>query len=284
MTPVQALVLAAVQGATEFLPVSSSGHLVLVRQILGWSDEGGLLFDIVLHAGSLAAILAYFWRDAFAVFLAFRPSAFPGRAGSAGEADPARAESLAEAAAWRRLPGLVLLATLPAVAAAPFLKDVLESGARTASCAGASMLMTALWFVLAERRAAGRPTARLTWGRALAAGLAQVVALLPGASRSGWTAAAGLLGGLPRVEAVRFAFFMAVPAIAGSLVFDLPGLRAALAAPAAWNLAALGFALSFVFSLAAIHFCLRFFRTRTLRPFALYLAAAGALVLVLDGF
>lgn len=272
MTYLQALVLAAVQGATEFLPVSSSGHLVLVRRLLGWSDEGGLLFDIVLHAGSLAAILVYFWRDWLAILRAFAPSAFK----------HADSKLAAEVASWRRLPLLVLVATLPTVAIAPFIKSAIEHGTRTATSTGISMIMTALWFVLAERLAFARTGAAVNWRRALAIGCAQIVALLPGASRSGWTAAAGLLGGMRRVDAVRFAFYMAVPAIAGALVFDLPELRAAVQESSGLGLCIAGALCSFCFSLAAIHFCLRFFKVRTLRPFVVYLAAAGCLILLIS--
>lgn len=270
----QALVLAAVQGATEFLPVSSSGHLVLARRIFGWSDENGLLFDIILHAGSLTAILVYFWRDAFCVISAFKPSAFAGRNTPVG----------AESASWRRLPFLVLLATLPTAVAAPFIQDILEQGARTPACTGASMLMTALWFILVERRAAAKPRATLSWRNALAAGCAQIVALLPGASRSGWTAGAGLLAALPRQDAVRFAFYMAVPAIAGAIVFELPELYTAMNTPEELGLIAPAFCMSFLFSLAAIHFCLRFFKTNSLRPFALYLAVVGLIIVLISHF
>ena len=257
MTALQAIILAVIQGATEFLPVSSSGHLVLARTLFGWSDDGGLLFDIVLHAGSLSAILVYFLPEWSRTLRAL-----------ARRTDP-------QYDFHRLLPWRLVVATLPIVIAAPLLKDLLETVFRGQQCVGISMVVTAGWFMAAERLNPGsRP---MSTGRALLMGLAQVVALLPGASRSGWTAGAGIAAGLARADAVRFAFFMAVPAIAGALFFEGRDLFHG-AAPADLRLAGLGFVVSLLVSLAAIHFCMRFFRTHTLRPFAAYLALAGAAV------
>jgi len=202
----QSLALAAVQGITEFLPVSSSGHLVLLRNILGWSDQDGLVFDTVLHGGSLLAILIYFWREWLAIARAYvSKSEFEN----------------SNRAYYRRLPWLVGIATVPVVIAAPVLKPLLESDAiiRNSSITGLSMITTALLFLLAERRklASEKPVGFLN---ALFIGCMQIVALLPGASRSGWTTAGGIFCGQKRENAVRFAFLMAVPAIAGATVFQ----------------------------------------------------------------
>lgn len=287
MTLFQAIILAVIQGATEFIPVSSSGHLVLARSLFGWSDDGGLLFDVLLHAGSLAAILVYFlpeWRKML--------SALKRRT------DP-------QSDCYRLLPWRLVVATLPIVIAAPLLKDLLETIFRGQMFVGISMLATAAWFMASERISEGIQQARvkrenggnevnsgkpdggglqMSFGRALLIGLAQVVALLPGASRSGWTSGAGIAVGLARADAVRFAFFMAVPAIAGAMIFEGKDLLRGAATGAEIRLAAAGFIISLLVSLAAIHFCLRFFRTRTLRPFAAYLAAAGAAVVALALF
>ena len=254
----QAIILAAIQGATEFIPVSSSGHLVLARALFGWSDNGGLLFDIVLHAGSLAAILIYFfpeWRRILEAL--FRRS------------DP-------QLAYYRRLPWCLVVATIPTVIAAPLLKDWLEHALRNEVLVGISMIATAIWFVSVEWRPSGNRA--LGFGRSLLIGLAQVVALLPGASRSGWTTGAGLATGLARTEALKFAFFMAVPAIAGAIIFEGKRLLHCTATVAELRLATVGFITSLLVSIAAIHFCLRIFRTHTLRPFAAYLAVVGATV------
>ncbi len=267
LTPFQAFILACVQGATEFIPISSSGHLVVLRRLCGWTDEGGLVFDIILHSGSLAAILIYFRRE---WLLAAR-----------GLLQPARAPVF-----YRRLPWLLVMATVPAVLAALCLSRFLEdaAGARSSVNAGLSMLGTGLWFWLCDRvearsASAGRALESLNWRDALWAGLAQMVALLPGASRSGWTTGAGVLRGHRRAGAVRFSFYMAVPAIAGALAWQALSVWQSPppALPPALMLA--GFVVSFGVSLLAIRFCLWFFRAHSFRLFRYYLLLAGLALL-----
>jgi len=285
----QSLALAALQGVTEFLPVSSSGHLVLLRKIFGWSDDGGLVFDTVLHGGSLLAILIYFWREWLAIFRVYLSwSKIENRKSKIATSPQSGKWPLGDKVAdvensyYLRLPWLVLLATVPVVFAAPVLKPILESDEiiRNTSITGMSMIMTALLFLLAEthpRPAA--PDTKMTLWHALFIGLMQIVALLPGASRSGWTTSGGIFTGQRREEAVRFAFYMAVPAIAGAIVFqtkDILAMQGSAADPAALIG---GFAVSFITSLAAIHFCLKFFRVHSLRPFAVYLVIAGLLAI-----
>ncbi|MBI2437957.1 MAG: undecaprenyl-diphosphate phosphatase [Lentisphaerae bacterium] len=260
----QAVVLAVIQGATEFLPVSSSGHLVLMRKLFGWSDLGGLAFDTVLHAGSLTALLIYFWgtwRDIVAGYFSFHS---------------------AERSAARRLPWLLIVATLPVVPAGALLKPFLESEAmaRNSMAVGLSMLATALLFGLCDLRfrPSGKP---IGFRDALLIGLMQIVALLPGASRSGWTTAGGILAGQAREAAVRFAFLMAVPAIAGAIVFQARDILELGSAQLDAFQILIAFAVSFLVSLLAIHFCLVYFRRHSLRFFSIYLALVGLLAIVL---
>ncbi|MFH1477702.1 MAG: undecaprenyl-diphosphate phosphatase [Verrucomicrobiota bacterium] len=264
LTLVQSVVLAAVQGITEFLPVSSSGHLVLARKLLGWSDNGGLVFDTILHAGSLAAILLYFrrtWRDIFAGYFSFH--------------SPERATD-------RRLPWLLVLATLPIVLAGPLLEPFIasEEMARSGISVGLSMISTALLFQLCDLRF--RPSGKPVGFRAaFLIGLMQIVALLPGASRSGWTTAGGILTGQSRENAVRFAFLMAIPSIAGAILFqgrDILQMGHTQVEPFRILIA---FAVSFLVSLLSIHFCLFYFRRHSLRGFSIYLAVTGLLAIML---
>ncbi len=265
LTLFQSIVLAAVQGITEFLPVSSSGHLVLVRKLFGWSDDGGLVFDTVLHAGSLTAILIYFMGTWRAIIRGYFRLHSP------------------ECAADRRLPWLLVAATLPVVLAGPLLKPFMESEelARNGISVGLSMLSTALLFLLCDLRF--RPSVKpLGFRDAFLIGLMQIVALMPGHSRSGWTTAGGILTGQSRETAVRFAFLMAVPAIAGATLFqvrDILHMGHAQIEPVQILVA---FAVSFVVSLGAIHFCLVYFRRHSLRAFSIYMAIVGLLAIVLQ--
>jgi len=267
LTPCQALILACVQGATEFIPISSSGHLVILRRLCGWTDDGGLFFDTILHAGSLAAILFYFWREWLQA--------------AQGLLRPGQATFF-----YRRLPWLLIVATVPAAVVAAWLFRFLEDagGARSGLNAGLSMVATGLWFWLcdrceARRAAGGRALESFNWRDALWTGLAQAMALLPGASRSGWTTGAGVLRGYRRAGAVRFSFYMAVPAIAGALAWQLPSLWQAPPSALPPGVMLAGFGVSFAVSLLAIRFCLWFFRAHSFRLFRYYLLLAGAAVL-----
>lgn len=273
----QSLALAIIQGLTEFLPVSSSGHLVLIRRIFDWSDEGGLVFDTVLHAGSLLAILIYFWREWVEICRAYFS-----RQGKL-EIGNWKIES-ADGAFYRRLPWLIIAATVPVIIAGPFLRPLLESDVmiRNAWVTGLSMIMTALLFLLAEQNRRPSAEKRLSFLNALFIGCMQIAAFLPGASRSGWTTAGGILCGQRRDNAVRFAFLMAVPAIAGAIVFQTKEM---IPSPQTGGfdsvLMLLGFTMSFASSLAAIHFCIKYFRNHSLRPFAVYLIIIGLLSLLI---
>lgn len=220
------------------------------------------MFDTVLHAGSLAAILIYFWRDWLAVLKGYR--------------NPRDANYT-----WyRRLPWLLVVATLPVVVAGPLLKPYLESDEiiRNLLAVGLSMLATALFFWLCEKRSApgNRPVGFL---HALVIGCLQILALLPGASRSGWTTGGDMLCGQRRESAIRFAFFMAIPALGGAIIFQIKDILVAPVLSMPLFQIGLGFLVSFGVSLGAIHFCLKFFRAHSLRGFALYLAAVGLLVI-----
>lgn len=261
LNALQMVVLAAVQGATEFVPISSSGHLVLVRELLGWSDEHGVLVDILLHAASLLAVLLYFRRDWALWLKAFRtPEALPAE----------------ERHFYRSLPGYLILATVPVVLFGPPLEGTLTS-VRKASIVALIMLGTAVWLVVCERF---KPSEKgFSWKTAFVMGAVQVFALLPGASRSGLTTGAGLLMGQRRDQAAKFSFFMALPAVGGAILYETPKMLEAGTDVLNPGLILLGFLVCLLVSLSCIHFCLKFFRSHTLLIFSGYLVAVGLVLL-----
>lgn len=269
----RALFLGLLQGATEFLPVSSSGHLVLVPWLLGWPVPG-LAFDTLVHWGTTVAVIAYFWRD----WVALIRGAWHGL----------RTRSLNNPNA--RLLLFLILATVPGALAGALLEDFFEGMfARPAAAAG-FLLLTAAILTLAEsawaRRSSApggnppRPLSALSWPDALTVGLAQAVAILPGVSRSGATIAAGLGRGLEREAAARFSFLLATPIILGAGAMQMLQLFQtggwAGEAPAL----IVGFLAALVSGGLSIHFLLRYVRRRPLYPFALYCVLLGILGLV----
>jgi len=217
VSALQAAILGLVQGLTEFLPISSSGHLVVAERALGLPTEGGVLFEVVLHAGSLLAVLAVYGADLLRITaptLRALPLLLRGRFRAA----------IAEPDA--RLGLFLVLGTIPTGILGVTLKDLFESLFGSLLAVGCAFLLTGtLLFVagrLAGRRgAAGREQGALRASDALLVGLAQGVAITPGISRSGTTIAAALLLGLDRSLAARFSFLLSVPAILGALVLHL---------------------------------------------------------------
>lgn len=247
---IEALVLGAVQGITEFLPVSSSGHLILVRQVFGWSDSG-LAFDAALHLGTLVAILVYFRRTFWNILR--------GRE--------------------RGLLLALILGTFPGAVAGLFGQSWVNAHARSTTVVGILFLLTALllWIAdLAVRRVARRR--EVTLADAAVVGVAQAVALLPGFSRSGTTIAAGILLGLDRPRAVEFSFLLALPITAGAALESLRELTAQ--SPAETFPVLLGMGMALLTGLAAIRILFRSVQTRTFRPYVVYLVLVGVMALL----
>lgn len=247
---VEAILLGLVQGLTEFLPVSSSGHLAIFQALFDWEDpQRNLVFSIAVHLGSLGAVLVF-----------------------------ARYEILAMLTNKRRLIVVLLVATLPLAALGPFLKPLVEHLSTNLVAVGIALLGTAALLAVVRRHPAGPlHSYRLPWVRALAIGCAQVLAVVPGVSRSGTTLAAGLWSGLEREQAVRFAFLMAAPAIFGAgLLLLAPGDTEA-ELPAGALVA--GTAVSFVASLFAMKVMVGIVTKQRLGWFAIYCAAAGLLAI-----
>lgn len=275
----QAFLLGVLQGATEFLPVSSSGHLVLVPWLLGW-DEPGLAFDAVVHWGTALAVVVYFWRDWVSIVTAFfrslRSVVQRLRAALTGEAGGGSMSSDA-ALAW-----LILLGTVPAALIGFLLEDFFEGMFSRPAAAALFLLVTATLLTVSERLGRRRRELdRLIWVDALVVGLAQALAIFPGISRSGATIAAGLARGLRREPAARFSFLLATPIILGAGLLEVVDLAGVGGLTVQAPTLLLGFLSALVVGFGCIHFLLRYLQRRRLYPFAIYCAVAGVACLLL---
>jgi len=258
------VLLGLIQGITEFLPVSSTGHLILVRALLGVVDHNALAFDAVLHLATAAAVIVYFRRDiGVLVHTSLR---YIGRL-PVGERDLALVLAL-------------IVGTIPAVFFGLLLENVMETFFRSPLLVAAVLVLGSGLFAYAEYRyRAPRVPQEVTVRTGLAVGLFQVLALIPGMSRSGATIAGGMLLGLSRSEAARFAFLLAVPVILGAGAKKLLELATA-EGTIAWLPIALAAAAAFVSGMLAIHFMLSFVRRHTLWPFIWYRLALAVVVVL----
>jgi undecaprenyl-diphosphatase len=261
MTPLHAVVLGIVQGATEFLPISSSGHLILVPRLLGWPDQG-LAFDAAIHLGTVLALLIYFAPDL--------------RSLAAGV--------LAGRTADRRLAAGVVLGSIPAGLAGLVFQQAIEQRLRSVTVVAVSTILWALVLWWADRRAPRNRVGDLREvgiARALAVGFAQPIALIPGTSRSGITLSAGLFAGLDRPTAARFAFLLGLPVTLAAGLLEVPKLLGAGPAGDGPGVIVLGMVISFVAGLAAIRFLVTYLQRRTLLVFVIYRIVLGVLLLAL---
>ena len=266
---VQAIVLGIVQGLTEFLPISSSGHLIIVPALLGWDDPfiDSLAFSVMLHIGTLFALLAYFRED----WLRLVPAGLAAiRDRSIGD-DPDR-----------RLAWLLVVATIPAVIAGVLLNDVIETAVRQPHLVAVTLVLGAAILFLADRFGSHtRRVESVTFPLAFGIGAAQALALIPGVSRSGISISAGLFAGLDRESAARFAFLMATPITAGAGLWELRKVisgEAGVAIPILPLVA--GMVAAFSFGMLAIAVTLRYLRTHGVGIFVAYRLVLAAIVLV----
>ena len=249
----QAFILGMVQGLTEFLPVSSSAHLVLIPWLLGWNDPG-LAFDVALHLGTLLALLIYYWREWANMMLSIvRP-------------DPAS----------RRLLMLLIVASTPGAVIGLLLEKQAETVFRSPALIACTLALMGLVLWIADVRASqSKKMSGLSFGDAILIGLSQALAIIPGVSRSGSTITTGRILGVEREDAANFSFLMATPIIAGAGLHEAPkilhaGINSAVV---------LGFVTSAIFGVIAIAALVKFVRTRTYQPFAWYRIALAIFVI-----
>ena len=268
-TVFQALIMGIVQGLTEFLPVSSSGHLILVPYLFGWDDPfiTSLAFSVMLHIGTLVALLAYFRDD----WLRLIPAGLAAIRHRSFGADPDR-----------KLAWLLVAATIPAAVVGFLLSDVLETQIRQPGLVAVTMVVGGLILLVADRIGGqSRSVDDVTFPVATGIGAAQALALIPGISRSGISISAGRFAGLDRAAAARFAFLMATPITAGAIVFEARKLLTGEAGVVVATMPlVVGLVASLVSGFAAIHFMLRYLRTRSLQVFVWYRFVLVAVVVV----
>ena len=256
ITLLVAVGLGAMQGVTEFLPISSSAHLILARDVFGWSfgdERANLLFDVVLHVGTMLAVVLFFRKDLLRIF-----------GGLLSRDQERRADS--------RLGWYILLGTIPAALAGVLFEEPIEQFFRQrvdviiSLLAGVGVLM---WVAdrLGKKR---RDLGQVTLLDALLMGVAQASALMPGVSRSGATITTGLALGLKREDAARFSFLLSTPAIVGAALWTLKGVGKMEMVEGAVPLLIAGFLASLVFGMASIGFLLRFLEKRTVLAFTIY--------------
>lgn len=261
MDNVQTVILALLQGITEFLPISSSAHLILPSQMLGWKDQG-LAFDVAVHIGTLGAVLLYFRKDLHQMVIAWLHSMAGG---------PVSDQS--------RMIWYVLLATIPAVIIGFLINGVWEATLRQTVVIAATTLIFGVLLYVSDRWGARQRTLKQFNARdALWIGIAQVLALIPGTSRSGVTITAALALGLDRTAAARFSFLLAIPIISAAGLLKLLDLLANEGA-VDWFSIALGTTVSFVSAFFCIGWFLTMIEKIGLLPFVIYRLVLGLILL-----
>lgn len=270
MTILEALILGIVQGLTEFLPVSSSAHLVFVPALMRIPPN--VAFDVLLHAGTLLAVTGYFRKDILALIKAFFASladVFQGDFRCSLRQDP-----------FKRLAWLIVAASIPAAVTGFLFKKFIESLFTSVPAVALLLIGTGVLLWIAEKARRRDKTIRdISLRDSLVIGLAQAAAMAPGISRSGATISAGFFCGLERETAARFSFLLSIPAILGATILHIKDISAGFHLSAGVFLA--GFAASIVCGWLSVRFLLNIIRKRSLRIFAYYCGLAGAAALAL---
>ncbi|MDP3996320.1 MAG: undecaprenyl-diphosphate phosphatase [bacterium] len=272
MTIFESVVLGVVQGLTEFIPVSSSGHLILVRELLGINGGSALAYDAVLQLFTSFAIIFYFRQDIWKAFLSIFGNEKNGNLenGSLTE-DLLRNRKESKVLIWS-----LVLGTIPAVLAGLFLEDYMATVFRQVWMVSWMLILGSVLFLLAEWF--GKKRGELTVGRGFVVGLFQVLSLFPGMSRAGATISGGLFAGLTREAATRFAFLLGFPVLFGS------GLKKLIELGGTGDITfslIVGSVASFFVGLAAIHFLIRYLKTHTLLVFVIYRLILAVVIIIL---
>lgn len=267
MSILQAIILGLVQGIAEFLPISSSGHLVLLQNIFGF-QEATLTFDIVLHLGTLTALLLFFWRDWIKIIKSFFTSIRKWNLKNDAE---------------QRLAWFLIIATIPGAVFGFFLEEKIETILRNTLVVAVALAGLGSLLLLAERAAKKRKELdQMKWWESVLIGLSQAVALVPGVSRSGVTITTGLFLGLKREAAARFSFLLSTPIIFGAGISSFRKILEDGNGNGGYLTYAIGFAISAISGYLAIKYLLKYVEKHSLDIFAYYrFLLAGAIIIYL---
>ncbi len=262
---IRATVLALIQGLTEFLPVSSSAHLILPSELFGWEDQG-LSFDMALHLGSLMAVLIYFRKDLLQIASGFLRQIL-------------QKQSSDES----RLGWHLILATIPAMVAGLLFEHEVETRLRSVHVIIVTTIFYGILLGVADRMALqSKGLHQLTWRTSLVIGLAQMLAIIPGTSRSGITMTAALFSNLKRADAARFSFLLSIPTIGGAALLKLIELLRSTGVN--WHELIYAMILTGIVAYLCIHYFLKLIANISFIPFVVYRVLLGVVLLALFGF
>lgn len=263
MNVITAIVLGFVEGATEFIPVSSSGHLIIVRQLLGENNVGGLAFDAILQLSASCALLLYFWSDileilkSIYIYVRGRP-----------------VENKEKILIWA-----ILIGTIPAIIFGLFLESYMETIFRNTKLISLTLILGSILFWVAERYS--KEDNDLSFGKGVIVGLFQCLALVPGISRSGATISGGLIVGLKKDEAVRFSFLLSIPIMFGAGLKKLIDVRGDLFGTDFGLSLLFGSITAFIVGLISIHFLIKYLKNHSLDVFIWYRIALSIAIFFL---
>jgi undecaprenyl-diphosphatase len=266
-TLLQSIVLGVIQGITEFVPVSSSGHLVVFPRLFGWETQP-LAFDTVLHLGTATALIIYFWQDLWSIISSFFDDVFSGK------------KELKEFSDYGKLGFFVILGSLPAGIAGFFLEDFIEKTYRGITSVMVFLIFGSALMFVAEKLGNFRNEV-LTTKKSFIIGIFQALALFPGVSRSGATISAGMLFGLARDEAAKFSFLLSIPIVIGAAVFKLAESGGQIFIQST-PVAVVGYLTSLIVGLVTIKFLLSYLRKNSLYVFVFYRIILISLLLLVS--
>lgn len=275
MDIIQAIIMGMVQGLTEFLPVSSSAHLVIAPELLG--TQSSLAFDTLLHVGTLVAVIGYFWKDITSMIKSFVSSLLDIPRGKFKEGmadDP-----------YKRLAWLVVVGTIPAGLMGVLLKSKFEALFNSVTIVGFFLLVTGVilwgseWIAKRNIDKKGKDVKEVSFTNSLVIGVFQGLAIAPGISRSGSTIAAGLFSGLERKLAARYSFLLSIPAILGAALIQAKDI---VSFDANTEVLIAGFLSAAIFSYLAVKFMMGYIQKHSLNIFAIYCWIVGALTIIIS--